>query len=95
MSQEQLAKIARLISFEKQIRETRSLVELQYTITNELRNIIPFTQSFFGYWPRKKNIKIKNQTIEKIRSKYQTIIYFDVLEPVSYTHLTLPTICSV
>ena len=29
---------------------------------------------------RKKNIKIKNQTIEKIRSKYQTIIYFDVLE---------------
>ena len=29
---------------------------------------------------RKKNIKIKNQTIDKIRSKYQTIIYFDVLE---------------
>ena len=29
---------------------------------------------------RKKNIKIKNQTIGKIRSKYQTIIYFDVLE---------------
>jgi hypothetical protein len=58
LSQEQLAKIARLISFEKQIRETRSLVELQYTITNELRNIIPYTQSFFGYWPRKKNIKI-------------------------------------
>ena len=29
---------------------------------------------------RKKNIKIKNQTIDKIKSKYQTIIYFDVLE---------------
>ena len=29
---------------------------------------------------RKKNIKIKNQTIDKIRLKYQTIIYFDVLE---------------
>ena len=25
-------------------------------------------------------VKIKNQTIDKIRSKYQTIIYFDVLE---------------
>lgn len=29
---------------------------------------------------RKKNIKIKNQTIDKIKFKYQTIIYFDVLE---------------
>ena len=29
---------------------------------------------------RKKNIKIKNQTIDKIKLKYQTIIYFDVLE---------------
>ena len=29
---------------------------------------------------RKQNIKIKNQTIDKIKFKYQTIIYFDVLE---------------
>jgi len=29
---------------------------------------------------RKKNIKIKNQTIDKLKFKYQTIIYFDVLE---------------
>jgi len=29
---------------------------------------------------KKKKIKIKNQTIDKIKFKYQTIIYFDVLE---------------
>lgn len=29
---------------------------------------------------RKKNIKIKNQTIDKIKYKYHTIVYFDVLE---------------
>jgi len=29
---------------------------------------------------KRKKIKIKNQTIDKIKFKYQTIIYFDVLE---------------
>ena len=29
---------------------------------------------------KNKNINIKNETIDKIKSKYQTIIYFDVLE---------------
>ena len=58
MSEDQLAKIARLISFEKQIRDTKSLVELQYTLTNELRNVIPFVHAFFCYWPKKKKITV-------------------------------------
>ena len=58
MSEDQLAKIARLISFEKQIRETKSLVELQYTLTNELRNVIPFAHAFFCYWPKNKKITV-------------------------------------
>tara|TARA_B100001093_G_C26721160_1_gene967893 strand:+ start:142 stop:825 length:684 start_codon:yes stop_codon:yes gene_type:complete len=33
---------------------------------------------------KKKNIKIKNDTIDKVKNKFQTIIYFDVLEHIKY-----------
>ena len=33
---------------------------------------------------KKKNIKIENTTIDKVKNKFQTIIYFDVLEHIKY-----------
>ena len=33
---------------------------------------------------KKKNIKLENNTIDKVKNKFQTIIYFDVLEHIKY-----------
>ena len=33
---------------------------------------------------KKKNIRIENNTIDKIKNKFNTIIYFDVLEHIKY-----------
>ena len=58
------------------------LVNLYKKFTNDITLLEPDSKLFHLLTKkfRKKNIKIKNQTIDKIRSKYQTIIYFDVLE---------------
>ena len=58
------------------------LVNLYKKFTNDITLLEPDSKLFHFLKKkfRKKNIKIKNQTIGKIRSKYQTIIYFDVLE---------------
>jgi 2-polyprenyl-3-methyl-5-hydroxy-6-metoxy-1,4-benzoquinol methylase len=58
------------------------LVNLYKKFTNDITLIEPDNKLFHILKKRfrKKNIKIKNQTIDKIRLKYQTIIYFDVLE---------------
>jgi len=58
------------------------LVNLYKKFTNDITLIEPDNKLFHILKKkfRKKNIKIKNQTIDKIKLKYQTIIYFDVLE---------------
>jgi 2-polyprenyl-3-methyl-5-hydroxy-6-metoxy-1,4-benzoquinol methylase len=58
------------------------LVNLYQKFTKDITLIEPDNRLFHLIKKkfRKKNIKIKNHTIEKIKFKYQTIIYFDVLE---------------
>jgi len=58
------------------------LVNLYKKFTNDITLIEPDNKLFHILKKRfkKKNIEIKNQTIDKIKLKYQTIIYFDVLE---------------
>ena len=58
------------------------LVNLYKKFTKDITLIEPDNRLFHLIKKkfRKKNIKIKNQTIDKIKFKYQTIIYFDVLE---------------
>ena len=58
MSQDQLNRLARIFTFEKKLREAKSLVEIRYTVTNELRNITPFVFAFFGEWANPNKFKI-------------------------------------
>ena len=50
------------------------------------------TVSSYGVELRKQNIPIR-QTLDIYRSAVSCLI--EIYAPVSYTHLTLPTICSV
>ena len=107
MSEDQLNRLSRIFSFEKKLRDAQSFVEIRYTVTNELRSIAPFMYAFFGSWTKPNSFKI--EAISDIAVVEQTsatttlaqkIIRQKLQEgspetPVSYTHLTLPTTCSV
>ena len=63
----------------------------------QLYNISQFAASGLSSMsPSRIEVKAKKQTLESILSKAKDSFNKKfILEPVSYTHLTLPTICSV
>ena len=79
MSEDKLTRLSRIFSFEKKLREAKSLVEIRYTVTNELRNITPFVFAFFGEWKGKNKFKIEtvsDVTVVERTSPTVSLIHF-------------------